>query len=80
VKLPPEVHNMIKFQGREVARGEVQIEVKYSKPILAGVAQTLNVWQDYMKVNDQDLAELAEELIDDSPYDGSEYRIKGTQQ
>jgi hypothetical protein len=71
---------MIKFQGREVARGEVRLEVKYLKPIIAGVAQTLNVWQDYMKVNDQDLAELAEELIDGSPFDGSEYRVKGTQQ
>jgi hypothetical protein len=64
------------FQGREVKPHEVKLEVKYLKPLLAGVHQTLNVWQDYMKVNDQDLADLAQELIDGSPFDGSEYRVK----
>lgn len=63
------------FKGKTVQRGEIEIEVKYTKPIIAGVYQELNRWQHYMKVNNQDLAELAEELID-SKWDGSEYRIK----
>ena len=66
------------IEGRTVERGEVTIEVKYSKPILAGVHQTLNVWQDYMTINDQGLADLAQELLDGSPWDGDEYRIKDT--
>ena len=65
----------IVFQGNTVEPGTVEIEVKYTKPLLSGVSQELNKWQRYMRVNDQSLADLAEELIE-GEWDGSEYRIK----
>ena len=64
------------FQGKTVEPGTVEIEVKYTKPLLSGVSQELNKWQRYMRVNDQSLADLAEELLD-GEWDGSDYRIKG---
>lgn len=64
------------FQGKTVEPGAVEIEVKYTKPLLSGVSQELNKWQRYMRVNDQSLADLAEELLD-GEWDGSDYRIKG---
>jgi len=63
------------FQGKPVEPGVTEIEVKYTKPLLSGVSQELNKWQRYMRVNDQSLADLAEELIE-GEWDGQEYRIK----
>lgn len=67
---------MIQFQGKTIEPREVTIEVMYTKPIIAGLYQEINKWQDYFTIKDQGLADLAQELLDGTPFDGSEYRIK----
>ena len=64
------------FQGRQVVPGFLKLEVKYTEEIVPGVRQDLGVWIDYMTIRDQSLAVLAEELLDGSPWTGSEYRLK----